>query len=102
MMTQEIIRKIEVGDALSDEDLETAFAFYDDLTKKLWLLGSKFHLAWLETQRVTESLRGFLEHRKRGWAFLREGMYEQEKAANQRTSSGRNDFGCVDPLRGNP
>lgn len=62
-LTPEVVRKIEVGDALTDGELLGALVHYDDLAKNLLVLGPKFHLAFCECNRVAESLRGYVSHR---------------------------------------
>jgi hypothetical protein len=62
-MTKELLAKIENGDGLTDEELETALGFYTDLEGKLRLLGPKFHLAWVEVLRTQQALASFKFHR---------------------------------------
>lgn len=70
-MNQEILRKIEIGDPLTDRELDTAFKFYTKLTQDLRLLGNKFHLAWAETFRMSNTLEGYIQARKnaKAWSF---------------------------------
>ena len=62
-LTPDVVRKIEVGDALTDGELLGALAHYGDLAKNLLVLGPKFHLAFCECNRVAEALRGYANHR---------------------------------------
>jgi hypothetical protein len=64
-MTKEIIRKISVGDGLTDAELDTALKFYQGLARDLSILGPYFHFPWVECQRTTDALEGFRRSRER-------------------------------------
>jgi hypothetical protein len=64
-MTAEIIKKIRVGDPLSDLELEEAIEFYGRMESGLSLLGTHYYLAWIEVQRVYDALRGYRRYRDR-------------------------------------
>jgi hypothetical protein len=64
-MTPELIEKLRVGDHITDEELNTALAFYGQMGSGLRLLGPTFHLAWAEVQRVLYQLQSYRDHRDR-------------------------------------
>ncbi len=66
LLTKEVIEKIQVGDSLTDLELNYAIKFYGDLTKMLWVLGPEFKHAWREVDRIHDALQYFAEARKRG------------------------------------
>lgn len=62
-MTPTIVAKVESGDALSDQELRTALVFYEDMAKKLLILGPKFHFAFVECNRRAMEMDGYRRNR---------------------------------------
>ncbi len=62
-MTREIMKKIEVGDGLTDEELLTAIEHFNRLVKDLLVLGPQFHLAFAEVNRRLIQLTGYARYR---------------------------------------
>lgn len=62
-MTPEIVAKIERGDMLSDQELRVALVFYEDMAKKLMILGPKFHFAFVECNHRAVELDGYRRNR---------------------------------------
>ena len=58
-MTEELERKIRIGDGLTDAELETALAFYANMESGLRLLGSHFHHAWVDVSGVHRRLQEY-------------------------------------------
>ena len=54
-----IIKKLSVGDSLSDPELATAIGFYRKAEETLRLLGPYFHLAWKEVYATLQLLNDF-------------------------------------------
>ena len=64
-MTKGLINKVNIGDGLTKQELDTAITFYSDLSVKLALLGLEFRFAWKEAFFTLERLRGFRAARNR-------------------------------------
>lgn len=62
---REIHEKILGGSPISDEELEEAAEFYNDLTDKLDILGPQFSMVANEIRRLKFTVNGFAEARKR-------------------------------------
>jgi len=56
---KEIIDKINIGDALSDSELDRALTFYASLENDLKLLGNHFHHAWFDVFQTFERLKSY-------------------------------------------
>lgn len=63
-MTPELLKKINDGDGLSDEELATAITFYTQLEESLKLLGPTFYHAWYDVFFTLSMLMGFDKARK--------------------------------------
>lgn len=61
---QDIINKIEIGDHLSDLELEKAIKWYSELEHKLVILGNKYYIAWYSVFYTLNSLKSFKFHRE--------------------------------------
>ena len=66
-MTKEILHKIEVGDGLTDEELDISVEFFTDLEEKLDLMGAKYYLAWKPVFYLKIRLQEFKNARKNRW-----------------------------------
>ena len=62
-MTKELLKKIENGDGITDQELVCAIDWFYDLEQKLKMLGERFRLAWLPIFATTARLNGFKEER---------------------------------------
>jgi hypothetical protein len=62
-MTADLIEKILIGDPLSDLELDEAIEFYGKMESGLRLLGPHYHLAWIQVQRVLDTLQGYKRYR---------------------------------------
>lgn len=63
-MTPEILKKITDGDGVTDEELDTAIAFFTPLEASLKLLGPHFHHAWYDVFCTVTRLAGFKQARE--------------------------------------
>lgn len=52
------------GDSLTDDELKTTLAVFEELAPKLYALGPVFLLAAIETQRTAIAFRNYSEMRK--------------------------------------
>jgi len=64
-MDKEILRKIEVGDGLTDAELTEAIVFFTQMEAGLSLLGPRFHFQWVYCAHTLDALRGFQRSRER-------------------------------------
>jgi len=64
-MTREIIERINIGDGITNPELDAALTFYKDLSDKLRLLGPEFKLMRNEIYATLERLKGFKAARER-------------------------------------
>lgn len=66
VMTKNIVRKVDIGDSLTDRELHCAVNFYKGLVESLSLLGPEFKHTWNAAYRTYDALQYFAEARKRG------------------------------------
>lgn len=60
----ELLQKINNGDGLTDEELNTAIKFFVGLHESLGCLGKEFYLATREVHRTLNVLQSYLFYRK--------------------------------------
>ena len=63
-INKEILRKIEHAEELTDDELNEAILFFQELEDSMLSLGPRFHLAFCEINRVLQSLKSFQWHRE--------------------------------------
>lgn len=59
-----LFQKIEVGAALTNAELLISIDFYQDLARKLFILGDMFKLPWLHCHNTLCRLQGFQRARE--------------------------------------
>ncbi len=73
-ISPELVKAIEYGDALDDEQLETALTFYQDLHESLSCLGKEYRIIYDRVHREVLRLEEFKharEEKSRGSRTLR-------------------------------
>lgn len=63
-MDKVLLKKINDGDGITDEELDTALEFFSDLEPKLKLMGAHFHHAWFDVFMTLQRLEGFKRARQ--------------------------------------
>ncbi len=58
-MNRELVHVINVGDRITNPELDLALTFYRDLSDKLDIMGPEFKHAWREVYSTLGRLEGF-------------------------------------------
>jgi len=63
MISRNLIEKIRVGAAITDDELDAAIEFYSPLEASLSKLGQRFHHPWVEIRGTLDRLKSYKESR---------------------------------------
>jgi len=69
MNAKKIYEKCLAGEEVTNEELEYAIKYFDDLEEKLNQLGPVFHLSWKEIARILNYLQS-CKFARSGWKDL--------------------------------
>lgn len=61
---ESIIQKIQLGDSLTNTELNLAIEFYTITSKNVKLLGAKYHLFYVDLIHTLDRLEGYKASRK--------------------------------------
>jgi hypothetical protein len=62
-MTKDLLKKFDMGDALTDKDCRELHAFYHNMAHGAELLGPRFHFFWLSCYLNRTTIERYLQAR---------------------------------------